>query len=468
VAQYALIALFDPRRGDLFHQILASLDVNVIVTRDGEQARALLASREPPILLVTETSLPLVDGFTLIEELRLVAPREQTPAVLVATSDDLRSISESIRDRLGISDILPLPLSPEQARAAVRRALEPLGAGAMPAAPPGKNGTRHGLAQVGLSDSLVQKLVGRTAQTFRVPVAFLFWDDGVHRWFEAHLQVEPTEVGGSGQVDWAFIDQTLQSGEPLVVPDSTRHPLFENQALVRQGLVRGYAAAPLVDASGKVLGALGLVDFRPLSLGARELDGLVALARHVGQNLERWTPGSETEATADPGNPLAGLARLALVDPLTGLVNRLGGERTIAREIARARRLHSPLSFAMFDVDHFKQVNDRHGHQAGDRVLRAIANKVRITLRRSDVAVRWGGEEFLAVLPETNLRGGRVSAERVREAVAGADVKIDGQTRITVSCGVAELESGEAVKGAIARADANLYEAKAKGRNTVV
>jgi len=469
VASYALIALYDVPRGDLFRQVLGGFGLSVVVARDGEEARSTLASRGAPIVLVTETSLPLVDGFTLVQELRLLASASETAALLVATSDDLRAISESMRDRLGVSDVLPVPLSAEQVRTALRRALEPLAlTSPLTHTPTPATPARRGLANAGLFEPMVQKLVARTAQTFRVPMAFLFWDDGVHRWFEAHVEVDPSATNGSGPIDWTFIEQTLQSGEPLVVPDATRHPLFENHALVRQGLVRGYAAAPLVDGSGKVLGTLGLIDLKPLGLGAREIDGLVALARHVGRGLTQGpslTPDPITTG-ADPTNPLTDLARLALVDPLTGLVNRLGGERAIAREVARARRLRSLLCFAMLDVDHFKQVNDRHGHQVGDRALRFIATTLRNTLRGSDVAVRWGGEEFLAVLPETNLKGAWISADRVRQAVCAAG--LDGVGRVTVSAGVAEMEPGEAVTAVIARADANLYEAKARGRDCVV
>jgi diguanylate cyclase (GGDEF)-like protein len=469
VASYALIALYDVPRGDLFRQVLGGFCVPVVVTRDGEEARATLALRGAPLILVTETSLPLVDGFTLIEELRFLAPATEAPALLVATSDDLRVMSESLRDRLGISDVLPLPLSADQARVALRRAFDLLARTnpntPTPAPPPP---ARYGLAHAGLFEPMVQKLVARTAQTFRVPMAFLFWDDGAHRWFEAHLEMDPSATTENGPIDWTFVEQTLQSGEPLVVPDATRHPLFESHALVRQGLLRGYAAAPIVDGTGKVTGALGLVDLKPLSLGAREIDGLVALARHVGRGLTSPACPTADPITngADPANPLTDLARLALVDPLTGLVNRLGGERSIARELARARRLRSRLCFAMFDVDHFKQVNDRFGHQTGDRVLRLVGTTLRHTLRGSDVAVRWGGDEFLAVLPETNGQGAWISAERVRQAVGAAAV--EGVGPVTVSAGIAEMGPGEAVTAAIARADLNLYEGKARGRDRVV
>jgi diguanylate cyclase (GGDEF)-like protein len=156
---------------------------------------------------------------------------------------------------------------------------------------------------------------------------------------------------------------------------------------------------------------------------------------------------------------------LARTDWLTGLVNRRGGAEAIAREVARARRMGSSLCFALFDIDNFKQVNDVHGHPTGDDVLKEIARVLLGALRGSDLAVRWGGDELLVLLPAIPEAGARVFAERVRKRLAALDVK--GLPRVTVSGGVAELGKFEDVSVAIKRADARLYEAKGEGRNRV-
>jgi len=158
--------------------------------------------------------------------------------------------------------------------------------------------------------------------------------------------------------------------------------------------------------------------------------------------------------------------RQALTDELTELSNRRAGEQAIARETARSRRTGRPLSFALFDVDHFKRVNDTYGHQTGDLVLREVARFLNAFLRRSDIAVRWGGEEFLVVLAGETLDGARAFAERVRGAIELLRVGDVGS--ITISAGTAELEPGEDPEKTVARADANLYEAKSRGRNRVV
>ncbi|HMF08672.1 MAG TPA: sensor domain-containing diguanylate cyclase [Thermoanaerobaculia bacterium] len=158
--------------------------------------------------------------------------------------------------------------------------------------------------------------------------------------------------------------------------------------------------------------------------------------------------------------------RQALTDELTDLSNRRAGEQAISRETARSRRTGRPLSFALFDVDHFKRVNDTYGHQTGDLVLREVARFLSAFLRRSDIAVRWGGEEFLVILAGETLEGARAFAERVRGAIEL--LRVGDVGTITISAGTAELEQGEDPETTVARADANLYEAKARGRNQVV
>jgi diguanylate cyclase (GGDEF)-like protein len=156
----------------------------------------------------------------------------------------------------------------------------------------------------------------------------------------------------------------------------------------------------------------------------------------------------------------------ALTDQLTDLSNRRAGERYVAREVARAQRTQRPLSFVMFDVDHFKRVNDNHGHLAGDAVLKKVSSWMTSLLRAGDIAVRWGGEEFLAILADTGLEEARQFGERVRRQIELLDFGEVGP--ITISAGAAEYRIGEHPDETIARADANLYQAKSLGRNRVV
>jgi len=161
----------------------------------------------------------------------------------------------------------------------------------------------------------------------------------------------------------------------------------------------------------------------------------------------------------------AAYQRLAVTDALTGLANRRGIDQHMRREVARVLRHGYRLSFALLDIDHFKNVNDRFGHGVGDEVLRRVSESMSRTLRASDLAARWGGEEFLVVLTDTGLEGARMCAERIRAAVEALSVARVGN--VTISAGVAELSPGEDLSIALLRADEMLYKAKASGRNCV-
>lgn len=159
---------------------------------------------------------------------------------------------------------------------------------------------------------------------------------------------------------------------------------------------------------------------------------------------------------------------LANHDGLTGLINRRHLFEVLSLEAARQQRTHGPFCIAMLDIDHFKQVNDTHGHQAGDTVLRTVASEVQTRLRTIDIFGRYGGEEFLMILPQTPLEGAKIKAERVRQQVQGLhlDDIAEGFT-VTASIGVAEHRPNETIEQTIARADAALYRAKHGGRNRV-
>jgi diguanylate cyclase (GGDEF)-like protein len=161
--------------------------------------------------------------------------------------------------------------------------------------------------------------------------------------------------------------------------------------------------------------------------------------------------------------------RQALVDGLTGLANRRQCEEALAAELARVERFGGPLAVVVADLDWFKDVNDRYGHPAGDVVLREFANLLQETLRDIDLAGRWGGEEFLLILPGTDLAGGAQVAERIRVALAGRIVlSVDGTPiPVTASFGVAATPPATTASELFAAADAAMYEAKKGGRNRV-
>lgn len=156
-------------------------------------------------------------------------------------------------------------------------------------------------------------------------------------------------------------------------------------------------------------------------------------------------------------------------DPLTGLYNRRYLDDALELEVARCRRSGRPLCLAMIDLDHFKRINDIHGHNAGDEALRRTARTLEECVRVTDTCGRWGGEEFICLLPEAELAGGHELAERMRHATASQSMQWHGRPlAVTVSIGLAMLREGETVGAFVARADAALYRAKEAGRDRVM
>lgn len=156
----------------------------------------------------------------------------------------------------------------------------------------------------------------------------------------------------------------------------------------------------------------------------------------------------------------------ALHDPLTELPNREAYNERAKAELQRWERYNRALTIAVFDIDNFKRINDNHGHQAGDRVIKVIGRSIAKRLREVDFFCRYGGEEFVALMPETSGEIALGVLEKIREAIAGAEFNYKEQPlTITVSIGIYEFKPGDNLDAAFERADRALYNAKAAGRN---
>jgi diguanylate cyclase (GGDEF)-like protein len=209
----------------------------------------------------------------------------------------------------------------------------------------------------------------------------------------------------------------------------------------------------------------------PLTAGDVTFGALMLFGDHF-EDEDRMTAvslASQAVVALDNARLHRIVERQALVDGLTGLANRRQCEETLASELARLERFGGPLAVVVADLDWFKDVNDRYGHPSGDAVLREFAQLLRETIRDIDLAGRWGGEEFLLVLPGTDLAGGARVAERIRVALAGRIVlSADGSPLpVTASFGVAATPSASTAAELFSAADAALYEAKRNGKNRV-
>lgn len=160
------------------------------------------------------------------------------------------------------------------------------------------------------------------------------------------------------------------------------------------------------------------------------------------------------------------VSRLAVTDPLTGVYNRLKFHQTIRVMLDQQNPKPKKFALIMFDIDHFKQVNDSYGHDAGDRVLVSVTRVANSIIRKSDMISRWGGEEFVILLPDAGLVKARQIAERIREKIEAADQGMVG--KVTCSFGVAEYRSKDDAVSIMKRVDQALYQAKEGGRNRVI
>jgi len=184
----------------------------------------------------------------------------------------------------------------------------------------------------------------------------------------------------------------------------------------------------------------------------------------VGGAIFKFLEGGNVEALYHEE-----IYRTAIVDGLTRIHNHRYFVEFLERELARCGRHGRPLSLILFDVDYFKQINDRHGHVAGDHVLRDVAASVRGSVRREECFARYGGDEFALVAPDTPIEGARAFGEKMRQLIEAREFEFDGRPiPVTISLGVATMRAGLDDPGAFIRAaDDQLYEAKHAGRNCV-
>jgi diguanylate cyclase (GGDEF)-like protein len=250
---------------------------------------------------------------------------------------------------------------------------------------------------------------------------------------------------GQGIPGWV-----VQRGQPVLLVDATiddRHRPVPGA----ETAVRGLGCVPLVTTQG-IIGAMLIGAEAVGAFGPEHMDTLTCLATTTVEDVDR-----------------SRLYHLAITDPLTTAYNRQYLLEALPTEIRRHRRYRRPLSILMVDADHFRDINLTHGRVVGDAAIKSLGELVIISVREVDSVVRYGGEQFLVILPETALQEATTMAERLRASVAATPVETPvGDQAFTVSIGVAELHSpDESMTGLILRADRALQTAKQHGRNRV-
>lgn len=296
-------------------------------------------------------------------------------------------------------------------------------------------------------ESRFDDLTALVANICEAPISLLSLVDAHRLFFKSAHGVDFREV--------AYPDfccgHAIHGRDVFQVHDTAADERFADHPMVVDSpRIRSYAGAPLVTQQGHALGALCVADRVPRSFDPRQLETLRVLARQVICQLD--------------------LNLQAMRDPLTGLFNRRQLEESLHREILRARRIGAPVGVMAIDVDHFKQVNDTHGHEVGDCALRAVTEELTSCVREEDIAFRTGGEEFVIILPGVGRAALRSRAEAIRRMVEQARISTGmGSLKLTVSIGLASFPSyGDTGQPVLRAADAALYKAKAAGRNRVM
>ncbi|RYE33466.1 MAG: sensor domain-containing diguanylate cyclase [Hyphomicrobiales bacterium] len=290
----------------------------------------------------------------------------------------------------------------------------------------------------------VARLASRILDVPMATVAFL---DGHRQWFKARLGVEACETARGP----ALCNVTIRQSEPLIVTDALRDGRFaDNPFVTGPPYVRFYAGIPLRSGGGQNIGTLCVMAPEARSITAKEIAILQDLAAVIMDALE--------------------LRQLASVDGLTSALSRRAFREAAAKQLALAKRHGHEASCLLLDLDHFKAINDSHGHAVGDTVLAQTVASCRSVLRETDLIGRIGGEEFAVLLPHTSRQAAIGVAEKLRSAISAQSFPgADRPFSVTASCGIATFNLGPAdLDTMLQRADEALYAAKEQGRDRCV
>ncbi|NNE82413.1 MAG: sensor domain-containing diguanylate cyclase [Alphaproteobacteria bacterium] len=281
----------------------------------------------------------------------------------------------------------------------------------------------------------------------QMPIVLVSLVDADRQWFKSRQGLDATETPRN----ISFCTHAIMQDEPLIIPDALDDSRFRQNPLVTgEPYIRFYIGIPLKTPDGYNIGTLCAVDQQPRELSDEQINLLWDLARLVMDELE--------------------LREIATTDSLTGAQTRRSFQLDVKREMDRVQRYKRPAAFITFDVDNFKVVNDTYGHAAGDAVLQSLASTCKANLRSVDLFARFGGEEFVILMPETDRSGAMSAAEKLRNIISDTPVVCgDQQVSVTASFGVTVCDPEDgSVESLLMRADEAMYKAKKAGRNRTV
>lgn len=335
---------------------------------------------------------------------------------------------------------------------------------ALPGNEPARLAALHGLGILySPAEERFDRITRLACRLLDAPIAMVTLIDSGCQWFKS----KQGTLGFEDPRTISFCAHAILEEGPLVVPNALLDSRFADNPLVTgEPFIRFYAGHPLKALDGSQVGTLCVIDRRPREIGPADLDVLRDLAAILDSEIK---VEALSQAQIDLIRERDALHRKSMLDSLTHLWNRQAILDVLERELARSRRTGEPVAVLMADVDHFKKVNDTHGHLAGDFALLEVARRLRASVRPYDAIGRFGGEEFLIVLSSCGSDAASKIGEKIRSRVGLAPVQLEtGRLPVTLSLGVAASDAlGVDPLALVAAADAALYRAKAAGRDRV-
>ncbi|RUO32753.1 sensor domain-containing diguanylate cyclase [Aliidiomarina sanyensis] len=298
------------------------------------------------------------------------------------------------------------------------------------------------------------------------PIAVINFIDKDRQWFKSEIGLGTRET----PLDVSICEHALGEEEILVVPDTEKDPRFVNNPLVTgEPRLRFYAGALLKNDDGHVLGTLCVLDQNPRTISEKQQKALIALAQQVMAKLELIKLIEEQKHLLEQlEQSRRRLERQASTDPLTGLLNRRAINTALSHELQLLPAMERETCILLLDLDFFKDINDTYGYTVGDDVLRNFAALCRQAFRKSDLISRWGGEEFLVLLPGASMEAAQMVVDRLRDELTKRDLNEEHQLKVTFSAGLIEIGPFVEEEALFTQLDRLMHEAKSTGRNQTI
>ena len=445
---------------------LAGEDYQIVTVNKGASAIEL-ARQEEFNLVLLDLVLPDIQGIDLMRSLNKISPHANF--IILTGYATISSAIEALK--VGAYDYLIKPFDIDHLKLVIRRSLEKQGLTL-------KNiellervekekikleiimDAYNRISGIPRLDDLADFVADKAVQIAEAERASIMMVD------ESTEELVVTGFKGRGKekkglrmkIGQLVAGWVAQQGEAMLVKDIDTDPRFKLQLRNPQYKTRSFISLPL-KADGHVLGVINVTDkLAGIEVFTEEdLRYLTLLAHQTVNQIENVQLCDK-------------LASLAITDALTNVFNHRYFQEELSVEILRASRYKHNLSLIIFDIDGFKSYNDLYGHLEGDRVLKHVAAEIRKNVRQVDIICRYGGDEFVVILPFTNVKGAKFVAEKVRSSVATMDLlNVDNRKviRATISGGVADFKEGMTKESLVGSADRALYKAKAEGKNKI-